>query len=252
MLGLDPRYFKEFNITPDDAIQATVVFSLLYIGVFVIGMVSFGKDKKKLAWTISLLSSSSMTVAGAIYLAAQAQAFPGFFSFADNPRELFHAVDTFSGYCCLWFAIANILDFVLGFIFYRNYLDPLTALIHHPVFIWMMWASTSGRAWLGDGAPKVEIFARAFMLAPIEELPTFLLALGSVFPACRTDLGFGLTFFLLRICYHAYILAYTIKLKASWVAIILYVMTLTLHLFWFKSWVTKYAKKALQSKQKNL
>jgi hypothetical protein len=252
MLGLDLRHFKEFNITPDDAIQATAVFSLVYIGVFVVGMLSFGNDKKKLAWTISLLSSSTMTVAGALYLAAQVQAFPGFFSLADNSRELFHAVDTFSGYCCLWFAIANVLDLLLGFFFYRKYLDPLTACIHHPVFIWMMWACTSGHAWFGDDAPKIEIFARAFMLMPIEELPTFLLALGSVFPACRTDLGFGLTFFLFRICYHAYVLVYSVKLKASWVPIILYVLTLTLHLFWFKSWVTKYAKKALQSKQKSL
>ena len=42
------------------------------------------------------------------------------------------------------------------------------------------------------------------MIVTLEELPTWLLAAGAMFPSLRTDLGFGASFFLLRICYHFY------------------------------------------------
>ena len=83
-------------------------------------------------------------------------------------------------------------------------------------------------------------FSNLFLLAAIEELPTFLLALGSMFSVFRTDLGFGLSFFLLRICYHLYLFTLGMKIGIETPVIGVFVLTLTMHLNWFYAWVSKY------------
>ena len=90
-------------------------------------------------------------------------------------------------------------------------------------------------------------FAPAFCIMLIEEIPTFLLALGSVISRLRTDLGFGVTFFVFRVAYHAYVTSYAIASRVSGAVIGLYLLTLALHLNWFYAWVTKYGKKAVKS-----
>lgn len=143
---------------------------------------------------------------------------------------------------CIWFGLANIVDLLFGILYYRKYLGLLTAYFHHSVFIWMMYCGTTGNTGLG----KTTVFAPAFEFMLIEEIPTFLLALGSVFPQFRTDLGFGITFFLLRICYHAYFLAYTYYSGTDGLVIFLFSLTMVMHLNWFYTWVTKYGKAFLK------
>jgi hypothetical protein len=67
--------------------------------------------------------------------------------------------------------------------------------------------------------------------------------IGSVFPSMRTDLGFGATFFIFRICYHAYIFAYAIYSQVYTPIIIMYALTLILHINWFYTWMIKYGFK---------
>ena len=104
-----------------------------------------------------------------------------------------------------------------------------------------MIASTTGNGFFIHS----EVFCASFVYVAIEELPTFLLALGSVFPSCRTDFGFGITFFFLRLVYHTYMLIYSILSKTDYIVTILYILTLILHVFWFSTWVTKYGSKLL-------
>ena len=79
----------------------------------------------------------------------------------------------------------------------------------------------------------------------IEEIPTFLLALGSIFPSCRTDIGFGLTFLIFRILFHGYLLCFQIYFGVHLFAVTITAMSMLLHLFWFYGWATKYGKKML-------
>lgn len=241
MLHIPERHFDSFDLVPDDLIQATIVFTLVIIFVFALGLIQFAEEKRRLSWVISLLGSSSMSVLGVIYLAHLIPRYPGFLSMdLSVSKSLFLAVDNFAAYVCLWFALVNFFDLLLGAIFYRKYLDPLTALVHHPVFIWIMYSSCTGRVFSAEAG---EPYARLFMLMCIEEIPTFLLALGAVVPALRSDLGFGASFLALRLLFHIYFFVYAVRLGVPTVVVVLLSLTTTLHAFWFKNWALKYGKK---------
>lgn len=63
---------------------------------------------------------------------------------------------------------------------------------------------------------------------------------GTIWPWMRNDLGFGLSFFLLRILWHGYILYYHVSMQLHIGLIIFMVLTMTLHVHWFSTWVTRY------------
>jgi hypothetical protein len=142
-------------------------------------------------------------------------------------------VDNFAALTTLWFGLACAFDLLFGMIFYSKHLQLLTAYVHHIVFMWISFTSVTGKGGFLTCTP----FAPSFVLMLIEELPTFLLALGSVFPAYRTDYGFGVTFFLLRLVYHSYNLAYSIRNGTESVITVLYVLSFLLHVNWFHGWV---------------
>ena len=87
--------------------------------------------------------------------------------------------------------------------------------------------------------------AGGFTLCMIEEIPTFLLALGSIFPSCRTDIGFGITFFIFRVLYHGYVLCFQIYFGVHMFAVTITFFSMLLHVFWFYGWASKYGKKLL-------
>ena len=57
-------------------------------------------------------------------------------------------------------------------------------------------------------------FTLGFCLFLPMELPTWILAIGSIYPQRRSDVLFGLTFFFTRICYHALLLQLVVGIKA--------------------------------------
>ncbi len=225
-------------------ITAGALFAAVLASVVIISVNSFGpKDTKRLAWIISVVNSGVMTAAGFYYLSFKLSIDAHFFSMI--PQNIVHFNDRtdFTTLVCLWFALANLVDIVFGLFYYPKYLGVLTAYIHHSVFIWMMFAATTGNGLFMTVTP----FAPAFCNVLIEEFPTFLLAVGSVVPSLRTDIGFGLSFFLLRIVYHIYFLIYAATIKVQTVELTIYILTLLLHLNWFYSWITKYGVRLLKS-----
>lgn len=114
----------------------------------------------------------------------------------------------------------------------------------------MMVASTTGNPFFGLLEGKMNVFAPAFVFMLIEEIPTFILALGSAFSVFRSDLGFGISFFLLRICYHTYFLVYGLISGVDFVVTFLFILTLTMHLNWFYTWVIKYGNPSKTKDQK--
>lgn len=245
MLHIPSKHFEQFDLQPEDLIQATIVFSLVILFVFALGLIQFAEEQRRLSWVISFLGSSSMTVMSVIYIIHLLPKYPGMFSMDISAEpSVFLAVDNFAAYVCLWFALINFFDLALGAIFYRKYLDPLTALVHHPVFIWITYSSCTGRVFSLTGQTIEGIpYARLFLLMSVEEIPTFLLALGAVVPSMRSDICFGATFFLLRLCLHIYFFIYAVRLSVPTVVIVLMSLTTLLHGFWFKNWVMKYGKK---------
>lgn len=202
---------------------------------------------KKLGWSISLMNSSLMTLFGTIYFIISSQIRPfSAISFNTNSpyvhvtpdaSTFLHGVDNYGVIMCLWFAISNALDLILGQIYYPEHLDMLTGYIHHTIYIWIMLASTTGNGLFLTCIP----FHPAFNVCCIEELPTAILAIGSVFPEYRIDVGFGLSFFLLRIVFHMYIvLCGLFSPQVEMVSKVIYVLTATIHVFWFRGWIVSY------------
>ena len=147
----------------------------------------------------------------------------------------------------------------------------LTAYIHHPVFIWMSYFCVTGNGYFVHARP----FCNAFLALYVIEVPIFFLSLGSIFPSLRTDIGFGVTFFLLRICLHAYMVCVFVHYVIRCISLfnqllcfilsqaslayysdvdspimVLYLLTLCLHLFWFTNWFSKYGKKEKKKARK--
>lgn len=259
MEDLSRHFQSPVTLTKNDIQKAGTIFLAILLMVCITAKYTF-KETKRLAWVVSLVNSFVMSVMGIIYLAGEIKCnflhtlnyfiisiivaklplHPNILRFGPEGRDLFHSADNFGVLCCLWFGLANITDLAFGVMFYREQLQFLTAYFHHSVFIWMMYASTTGNPYFGLIDGKITIFATTFCFMIVEEIPTFILALGSVFPKFRSDIGFGFTFFILRICYHFYFFIYALYSGVDTLVLSLYLLTLTMHLNWFYSWVIKY------------
>lgn len=162
----------------------------------------------------------------------------------DSPIDAFYGLNNFNVLVCLWFAVANTFDIVFGLAFYRDQLKLLTTYIHHSAFIYIMITCTTGNGLFYTVKPS----APTFQFVLIEELPTMILSLGSIFPSFRTDLGFGVSFFLLRVVYHICLLAYVYSLQIDTFVFCCFFIAVWVHLHWFYCWCKSYAKKRLLEK----
>lgn len=240
-------HFTDYTLTNGDLYHYGQVFSLILVGIFILAKV-FLNHPKKLSWALSMVNSLAMSIASIIYLAIQ---YPHIRSSIESNQgvHIFHGKTDFVVLISLWFGLANIIDIFFGLIFYRKYLGILTAYIHHSVYVWIMIFGVTGHGGIATSRP----FAPAFALATIEEIPTFILALGSIYPSLRTDIGFGLSFFILRIVYHFGLLAYSVYSGCDLPVIIIYSLTAALHVNWFTTWISKYGSsyvKASKSTEK--
>jgi len=207
------------------------------------------KDEKikRLSWMISLLNSVAMTSFGVYYAVKTFHKFPQLRSFdTSKGREVFQNVTDCNILVAIWFSIANVADLVFGLLCYAKYLDPLTAWVHHIIYIWIMIASTTGHG----GFMTCEYFAATFSIMLLEELPTAILALGHVFPSLRSDWGFGSTFFVLRLCYHIYMASYAFLSGVETIVTVLFCLTTCMHAYWFYGWVTMMKKNERKRKRR--
>lgn len=241
---INNRHFHEYSLTKENVQHIWIASILFWMGVSVIAVKACGENRRRLAWSISLVNSSTMMVVGIVYSFVKFNEYPKFFDFDPASRSLIHSVDNVTVAVCIWFSLANIFDIVVGVLFYPKHLDPLTAYVHHTVALWITYASTTG-----DGLfTPVEPFASLFLVLMLVEIPTFLLALGAVFPALRTDIGFGVTFFLFRLVYLIVMVYYAHLYTAGTSVMVLGYGFLLLHTFWFYNWITKYGKNLFSSK----
>jgi hypothetical protein len=230
--------FEEYTLSDTDIRQAIIIFVILLLIIVIVTKRNI-TDPKKISWALSLCNSFIMMNLGFFYLAAKAD-IKGLFSYGyehNNLQEVFHAnPSNFTSLTCLWFSVANIFDLVYGFI-YRKNIDPVSGVFHHAVFIWMSLACSTGNGALFNFRKP---FASSFAICLIEEIPTFLLALGKLFPLFRTNNGFGLSFFIFRIVYHTYFMTYAFYLKADTPVLVLFIMVFLLHVTWFQAWLKMY------------
>lgn len=173
-------------------------------------------DNKAVSYAMSLACSLSMTAAGLFTV------LPDFANVGFDVRVM--VVDTrINRFICTFFGTFCLLDIAYGMLFYPKQIDLLTGWVHHSVYLWLMYYV------------HVHHIQGGFALFLVEELPTFLLALGNVSREWRTNFAFGAAFFATRIAWHGWLLS---KFWAARRTIAqplwpLVTLTLALHLHWF-------------------
>mmetsp|Transcript_35610 Transcript_35610/g.36320 ORF Transcript_35610/g.36320 Transcript_35610/m.36320 type:complete len:244 (+) Transcript_35610:88-819(+) len=234
------EWFKVYDLEREHIILVGIITAIICCITVVIAKL-MDYEPKKIAWAISLINSATMCVIGFTYVLVKLylRGFTLVWTIDD-----FLGIDNIAVICCTIFGVANVFDLLLGLIFYPKYLALLTAWVHHLVYIWLMIYCTTGNGIFVSHKP----FAQGFMWNIIEELPTFFLSLGSMEPSMRSDAGFGSSFFVLRIVYHALLTIYAVTSTAYGISVIVvYFLTLGLHIHWFTNWFAKYGKVLLSN-----
>ncbi|TPX64296.1 hypothetical protein SpCBS45565_g05998 [Spizellomyces sp. 'palustris'] len=178
----------------------------------------FASEKQR-AWIITGLTAVVMTTGSLPF--QYSFFFTGPTSLADIPLM----DSAFAIGLCGFFASYCVTDLLLGTLFYRSEVHPLSGYLHHSLYGWM---SASLVAYHVPGG---------FCTLSILELPTLVMAIGRINKAWRSDAVFGATFFTTRICLHIY---FVIEIWRAWPGRQLYwflLSVLPLHLLWFKGWV---------------
>lgn len=193
------------------------------------------RGEKRTSWVLSLIVSMTevflcVPVVYDLFVSNQGQTSP--FVYRDN---------NFSRFAVTIFIAFMIMDLVVGNIFYPKQIDFLSGYFHHTFYLVLL-----------SYALKYQ-FSNCFLVFLPLELPTAILALGSVYSFLRSDALFGVSFFLTRICYHAYLLKSLVKdvynddinevnLAAPCA------LTFLLHIYWFTNWSKKYSMKSRNKK----
>ncbi|CEP20085.1 hypothetical protein [Parasitella parasitica] len=171
------------------------------------------KQERQSSWFLTFVSSFICTAVSIPFVIQ--------FCHADLDMELLAMDSRFhTGFVCFFISYL-ILDLVLGSIYYPKHITLMTGWVHHLFYIFTL-------SWF----PRLQI-SSMFTVISILELPTLVLAIGSMVHEWRSDFLFGSTFFVLRLVVHAWM---TVALKKyhriqfMWiVAVIVY----PLHIYWF-------------------
>lgn len=112
--------------------------------------------------------------------------------------------------------------------YYPDQIQLLSGWVHHTLYLALMaWALSSH-------------FTCGFCLFLPMEFPTWILAVGSIYPERRSDLLFGASFFATRILYHAMLLQRLLRIRDApvpvWVPTLL---AFALHCYWFALWYVR-------------
>ncbi|KAI8077950.1 uncharacterized protein B0P05DRAFT_543471 [Gilbertella persicaria] len=169
--------------------------------------------EKQTSWILTLWSSLVCTVVSIPFVIQ-------FFN-ADLDMQLLGIDNSFhTGFVC-FFITYLMLDLTLGSIYYRERITLMTGWVHHMFYMALL-----------SYFLRLQV-SSLFTVSSILELPTLILAIGSIVHEWRSDLLFGSSFFLLRLVAHAWM---TVNLKRHhriefmWiVALIIY----PLHIYWF-------------------
>ena len=209
-----PQILQQPNVPAYLIYSSTAVL----IGYYILDTLILPHDRtrRSKSWTLSVMVSLIMTLLS-IPCIFQYLIY-GFTTVAPNEFHLFM--------CCFFIAFV-VWDLLLGLFLYRDELDLLVAWIHH----------------LGYFSLLVNLIyynaMHPFCVASIMELPTFILALGHVWPQFRQNIGFGMSFFVTRIVFHLYLIVQMyIYYTPYWWMVMAGIFPL--HAFWFTNWCTWY------------
>lgn len=133
--------------------------------------------------------------------------------------------------------LTSLADLTIGFVAYRKQVGLLTGWIHHLVYIGVMVHCATS------------LQSCVFLTASIMELPTFDLAISSLFPSVRNDERFLSLMLATRIIFNTVLLIDTLRpssrqiMEGSWIPAVILGLALTLHASWMRGGVVGYLKR---------
>lgn len=232
--------FKQ--VVQQPVVPASFLFSFLFLGesfllfvnnikkkLLVIHLVDEGlrqkRMEKQISWILTLISSLVCTIFSIPFVIQ--------FFFSDLDVQLLGIDSQFhTGFIC-FFKTYLILDLALGCLFYRNRITLITGWVHHIFYILTLFCFL-----------RLQI-SPLFTVSSILELPTLILAAGSMVHEWRSDFLFGSTFFVLRLVAHGWMM---VPLKRYHRIQLIWIIPLTMH-----ANITRYSsyphQKALQNKR---
>jgi len=180
-------------------------------------------SNKRKAWIVTSVSSFVLTIFGTIQT----------WTIQVNnlwTNEYFYSEDNMSRCVVIFFVASNVMDLLLGYFYYPEHVDPFTTIAHHIFYIIFMYFILTLEISIG------------FNVCFFMEAPTFIRAIGSIWPQYRNDLCFGVVFFLFRIVFNIY-LSYQLYFLAypsiMWTSL----AVLGLHMYWFTKWLLGFIKR---------
>ncbi|KAI8086745.1 uncharacterized protein BX664DRAFT_387111 [Halteromyces radiatus] len=132
------------------------------------------------------------------------------------------------------------LDLLIGWFRYRNKIDPLTGWVHHMTYLGVL-------TWV-----LRQHYSPIFVAMCVLEIPTFILALGSVHRAYRSDTLFALTFVSTRIVFHTFMISSAFSLYRFGAITLALAAFLPLHCYWFFGFIQQQKRLYQQRKKKNI
>jgi hypothetical protein len=147
----------------------------------------------------------------------------------DCNLELFPLLESpFALVSCTFFITYLIADIMFGFIYYPQHMDPWTGWFHHITYLVLIPVLLSNH--VGGG----------FMITMCMELPTVFLSIGYIIPSLRSELLFGMVFFITRILFHLFFAYQLYKVWSDRMGLVICsLLTFPLHVYWFGKWVQR-------------
>lgn len=181
------------------------------------------KTIKQKSWIITCVSAFVLSMFGIIYTydAESKQQWT---------NEYIYGEDELSRYVMIYFAATNFMDLLLGVLYYREFMDPLSTTTHHIFYLIFIYYILCYN------------YSRGFTICFFMETPTFIRSLGSIWTNYRNDLVFGVVFFIARIVFNIYFV-YKLFLLSSGNIFKISIGVLFLHIYWFSKWIISYQKK---------
>lgn len=138
--------------------------------------------------------------------------------------------DEFTTRFLVFFMAANMMDLLLGFAFYPKFMDPLSTTFHHIFYFFFVLT-------------LIQVgYSCGFCLTYFMEVPTFVLSVGSMFPEYRSDVLFGVSFFVTRILFLIVLLGF-IYTEKIYPLFVVSTCVLGMHIYWFSKWIKSYSKR---------
>jgi hypothetical protein len=148
---------------------------------------------------------------------------------------------SYSRVAVVFFSAEMVLDMVIGCLDYPLQMGMATAFLHHTLFLLGGWATLHNHC------------SGYFLACCVVELPTLVLAVGSMYKPFRADLLFGVLFLLTRVGYSVWFTVMLGLYANMPLFTFMMIPSLMMNFYWFYSWGVGYLKrgKVEGAKRKN-